>query len=519
MRLIWLGGAWLAGVAMGGRLLAWWPPLLCAGLALPALAGLHPARRRALLGAAALLAMLMLGAWRAGSVPHIPADLPPGRIEAVRGRVEGWPERGNEADRAIVAVEEVLIAGEWRGAAARLRADLPLAPAVGGGDRVELAGSYRPGATIPLAGFRDYLRRRGLHGQFRAHSARVIASGDRRGVEARRVASVAWIEERLRRAIPQPEAALVSGILLGNDNLLPPAQRAAFDRTGTSHIMALSGWNIAIVAGLCALAGRRLGWARSWPWLTGSAGAIWGYTLLVGGGASLVRAAIMGTLYLVASATGRRGDALTALVVAAVAMTAARPATIFDLGFQLSCAATLGLILCAGPLARRLRRLPPLAAEGLAATVAAEVFTLPLVLHQFGRLSTVTLPANLLIEPLVPAVMAGGVLTAIGGAIHDQLGIACGFLTWLPARALLLVVERFGALPGATVAIAPPPPAAVFAGYTLLAAALGAGNWGPRALALARAAWGRARLAAAWPLVCGAASGALVGVWLLLLAG
>ncbi len=519
MRLIWLGAAWLAGVALGARLYGWWPLALCGGLALIALAGLHPAHRRPLLGATVLLLVLALGAWRAGSIRPAPADLPAGPIEAVRGTVAEWPERGNREDRAIVAVEEARVAGRWLGATARVRADVPLYPALGRGDRVELHGYYRPAEAIPLTGFRDYLRRRGLHGQFRAFSARVDATGRRDDVEARRVAGVAEVEEALRRQIPQPEAALVAGILLGNDNLLPAAQRAAFAATGTAHVMALSGWNIAIVAGLCALVGRRLGWGRSWPWLAGSVGAIWFYTFLVGGGASIVRAAIMGTLYLVASATGRRGDALTALAATAVVMTAHAPGTIFDLGFQLSCVATLGLILCAGPLARRLRRLPPLVAEGLAATVAAEIFTLPLVLYHFGRLSTVTLPANVLIEPLVPLVMAGGVLTVAASALHDGLGALCGLATWLPARALLLVVERLGALRWATVGAPALGLPALLTGYALLGATLTVRSWLPALWTLAGQIPAALPRPAPAPLLYGVLSGLAAGLWIAFRAG
>lgn len=516
MRLIWLGGAWLVGIALGPGAWGWWPPALCGGAALLALAVLYPGWRGRLLFAALTLATLALGAWRGGAVRLEPADLPAGTIEAVRGTVVGWPERANRGDRAALAVEEVRIAGRWQGAAARVRAEAPLYPALGAGDYVELWGYYRPVEAITLAGFRDYLRRRGFHGQFRGFRARILAAGARDDAETRRVATVARVEERLRRHIPQPEAALVTGVLLGNDNLLPKGQRDAFNATGTSHIMALSGWNIALVAGLCATLGRRLGRARSWLWQGGSIAAIWGYTLLVGGGPTLIRAAIMGTLYLLAGAVGRRGDALTALVLAAAAMTAATPGVILDLGFQLSCAATAGLILCAGRLARALRRLPAPVAAGAAASLSAELFTLPLTLHHFGRLSTVTLPANLLIEPLVPAIMAGGALTALASAVADRAGALCGLATWLPARLLLEVVERLGALAWASRGVATPGLPVVAACYVVLGAALTVPTWAPPALAAGRAALDRPRPALA-PLLYGVGGGLIAGLWLALL--
>ena len=521
MALIWLGCAWLLGVALGPVAREWWPPALCGGLAGLTLAALYPERRRLLLGALVLLAVLALGAWRAGPSGTEPADLPPGAIEAARGTVVDWPERGNRNDRAMVAIDAVRVAGEWRGATARARADVPLQPAIGRGDRVELYGYYRPAEAIPLAGFRASLQRRGLHGQFRAFGASVVARGERDGLGARRVAGLDRLEESIRRRVPQPEAALVTGILLGDDGRLPKEQRQAFERTNTSHIMALSGWNIAIVAGCCALVGRRLGRARSWWWQGGSIAILWLYTGLVGGGASLMRAAIMGTLYLVAEATGRRGDALIALVVAATLMTAVAPATIFDLGFQLSCAATAGLVLCSGPLARALRRLPAPVAAGAAATLAAEGFTLPLVLHHFGQLSLVTLPANLLVEPLVPLVMAGSALTVAAEALWAPLGALAGIVAWLPARLLLFSVELLGKLAWATVGTAMPSPPVVAALYATLGAAIVAPSWLPAL----RVTGGRLREELAprrpvlMPLLAGVVSGLVAGGWLALLLG
>ena len=514
MRLIWLGSAWLVGVALGPRASAWWPPALCIVLALLALAALYPLWRRLLLTAALLLVVLALGTWRGSAARTPPADLPRGEIEAVRGRVTDWPEGRGHGNRATVLVDEVRIAGRWQGALARVWAETPLYPPLGRGDRVELFGHYRPAETITLAGYRDALRRRGLHGQFRAFGTRVMEADPRDDVGARRVAGVTWIEETLRRQIAQPEAALVVGVLLGNAQLLPPGQRDAFHATGTSHIMALSGWNIALVAGFCALVGQRLGRHRSWWWIGGSIAVLWFYAGLVGGGATIVRAAIMGTLYLIASLTGRQGDTLTALVVAATLMTAVTPAVLLDIGFQLSCVATLGLILCAGRLAGALGRLPPLLAEGIAATVAAELFTLPLVLRYFGQLSIVTLPANVLIEPLVPLVMAGGVATVAASAAGDGLGALVGLAAWLPARLLLLIVERFGALEWATIAVAPPPLPVIGLLYAALGAASSGPAWVPALLAAGRRALAEAR---SWPalapLLYGVLSGLAAGAW------
>lgn len=519
MWLILLSCAWLTGIALGlGGDPGWWPLVVWAAAALAALTALYPERWRPLLAGVALLTVLFLGGWRARLVHHDPADLPAGQIEAVRGHVADWPARGDRGDVATVAVTEVRIAGEWRGGAALVRADLPPAPAVGRGDLVELFGYYRPVAAIPQAGFRTSLERRGQHGQFRAFTARVLETGSRDDPGARRVAALTAVEGVLRRHIPGAEGALVTGILLGDDHLLPRADRDAFDATSTSHVMALSGWNIALIAALCALVGRRFGRGRSRLWLASSALALWGFVFFVGAGSTLVRAAIMGTLYLIADGLGRRGDALTALAVSAIGMTAQAPGTILDIGFQLSCAATLGLIVAAGPLAAALarRRIPRGVADVAAATVTAEVFTLPLMLHHFGRVSTVTLPANLLIEPLVPLIMAGGTATGLAALVPGPLAAFCGLLTWLPARLLLLVVEGLADLPWVMWHTGALPWTAVALAYGALALAVRVRAWFPplRRSSGELLASQRPTLV---PLAAGVLSGLALGGWVMVL--
>lgn len=481
MRLVWLAVGWSIGITLGlgegsarwGLLLAW------CGLVALSLSLLIPRAWRPLLFLAVALSCSSLGVWRAASVQHPAADLPSGTITGVRGVVRDWPIRGSSADTAIVAVEAVRTDDRWQGGVALMRVELPLAPAVGRGDRIEVYGVYRPTATIDLASFRDFLARQGIHGQFRGYSSRIVAVGGRDDLSSWHIAQRTALQEHLRRHIPGAEGALTTGILLGDDRLLPDSTRYAFVNTSTAHIMALSGWNVALVAGLCALIGQRLGRGHSIFWLGGSALAIWLFVLFVGASPTLVRAAIMGSLYLLAEATGRRGDALSALALAAILMTAAEPATLFDIGFQLSCAATIGLIIGSLPLLKLLQRahLPAIIAAPTAATLVAELATLPLSLHHFARFSLLTLPTNLLVEWPVPLIMAGGVVTAVAAWLPGPLADLCGLLTWLPARAMLLVVEYFGTIPWATKLLPAPTWPTVVALYAACSVALTVPVW------------------------------------------
>jgi hypothetical protein len=144
-----------------------------------------------------------------------------------------WPTRGAASDTAIVAIEEARGATGWQAASARVRVGLPLAPAVGKGDRIEVRGRFEATERVALVGFREYLLRQGLHGQFWGRQSRVLVVGTRAGPDAWRALGLTALEERLRRHIPGAEGALVTGVLLGDDNFLPPQTKQAFAATST----------------------------------------------------------------------------------------------------------------------------------------------------------------------------------------------------------------------------------------------------------------------------------------------
>src|SRR5439155_2479993 len=200
----------------------------------------------------------------------------------------------------------------------------------------------------------------------------------------------------------------------------------AFTVAGVSHVVAISGWNIAIVAALVTAA------LRTWPRRRRSVVAlalIALYTVLTGASASVVRAALMTSVVTTARESGRAGSAASALGWAAMVMLFVDPETVGDAGFQLSSLATAGLIAWATPLTERLRAihggiLPGWLAESLGISVAAEAATLPVVLLAFGRFALLAPAVNLLVVPLVPIGMATGTVALVAGV---------GALAGLPA--------------------------------------------------------------------------------------
>ncbi|HSW41387.1 MAG TPA: ComEC/Rec2 family competence protein, partial [Patescibacteria group bacterium] len=243
----------------------------------------------------------------------------------------------------------------------------PRYPAVEPGDRVRLDG--RP-THPPEGGYGEYLRRSGVAGTVRAGSLELVTrAGDAAGLleRTRRAAG-----DSLTRALPEPAAGLAAGILIGLRDRVDRDLAAAFTATGLSHVVAISGWNIAIVVGLvgAVLAGRARR-TRSAAVLV----AVVAYTVLAGASASVVRAAAMTGVALLARESGRPGSAAAALGWAVASLVIANPASANDVGLQLSAAATAGLIAWSAPitafLGRRVGRMPRWVREGLGVSLAA----------------------------------------------------------------------------------------------------------------------------------------------------
>lgn len=326
------------------------------------------------------------------------------------------------------------------------------------GDLVQLEGRLETPPELEGFSYREYLARRGIHA-YMPRAEAVFLEHDRGNPL---LAAIYALKERalvlVYRIYPDPEASLLAGILLGVESGIPLPVQEAFKATGTSHIIAISGFNITILAGLFAgVSGRLLG--KRW----GAVAAVLGvsaYTLLVGANAAVLRAAIMGGLSIFARQFGRRQDGLNTLAFVAAVMALFNPLLPWDVGFQLSFAATLGLILYAQPFADAFtgfaaRRMPLSAARRLAGpvgeyvlfTFAAQLTTLPVMAYHFGRISLISLVANPFILPAQPAVMIVGGLAVMLGLVWLPLGVLAGCLAWPFVVYTVRVVEMFAAVP------------------------------------------------------------------------
>ena len=493
----------LAAAAAAGAVIAAAAPRARRGAAVPPL----PRRDGGLLVAAVLAALAVLtgaavadrrlAALGAGGLPRLTGRAIDARailLEPLQPRRDGSAVArvGSRATCACAAMpgRPAAVAGGLGGEVAVARAADGRRPSgVRVGSELRLRGT-----VAPLGDVDGYQRRRGAHAAIDVASW--SATGRSRGGLAGRLDAVRErAADGLGRGLPPPEAALLRGMVLGQDEAIAEDVEADFRRSGLAHLLAVSGQNVLLLCMLvlaaCAVLDVPLR-AR----LIAAAVLVALYVPLAGGGPSIQRAGVMGIAGLVAALAGRPASRWYALGLAAAVTLVLNPRAAGEPGWQLSFAAVAGLLLLAPPLRALLARrgLPEPVADATAITVAATVATAPLLAFHFEQVSLASLPANLLAAPVVAPVMWLGMLGMTAAQVAPAMAlpftVACapllGYLEWVAHVAAGAPLAALPVRLGGPLALA------------LAYAALGGAVAGLARLASARSL-GRARPATARP--------------------
>ena len=326
------------------------------------------------------------------------------------------------------------------------------------------------GVVTPLGRTDGYQRRRGAFAALDVD--RWTATGRARGGLAGRLDDA---RERaaaaLGRGLGEGPAALLRGMVLGQDEAIDERVREDFRRSGLAHLLAVSGQNVLLLS-LLVLAVAALGGAPLRLRLIAAVVLVALYVPLAGGGPSIQRAGVMGVAGLIAALAGRPASRWYALGLAAAVTLALNPRAAGDPGWQLSFVAVIGLLALVPPLRPWLgRRMPAPVAEAAAMTLAATVATAPLLALHFEQVSLASLPANLLAAPAVAPVMWLGMLAVAGAQFAPVLALPAvlaagpllGYIGWL--------AEHASALPLAAVPVRIGGPMGLAAAYAALGAA------------------------------------------------
>jgi competence protein ComEC len=402
------------------------------------------------------------------------------RPRAARGRPRSAlpPWAGGSGGGGAAALVGI-VAGPGRGERVVVRAARWPTLAIGAEARVD-------GRLAELGPRDGWQRRRGAHARLFAHVVR--RTGRARGGLAGFVDRLrARAESSVTAGLDGPRAALAKGMVLGEDEALSARARDDFRASGLAHLVAASGQNVALLAALAIPVLGALGLGLRGR-LAGALGLVALYVPLAGAGPSIQRAGIMGGAGLVAALAGRPSSRAYALLLAAAVTLLLNPRAASDPGWQLSFAAVAAIAVLAAPIARRLaeRGVARPAADAAAMTLTATLATAPLLAVHFGRVSLVSLLANLLAVAAVAPAMWLGMVSVAAGLVIPGAATLVNALAQYPLAYIGWLATAAAGLPAASVEASPLPvtAACATAGVALGRWAIGPGvvRW-PAALA------------------------------------
>ena len=356
------------------------------------------------------------------------------------------------------------------------------------GDRLRVEGTIGEPPELEEFDYAAYLARQGIAEVLDARSVEIVGTGKGSpfyrslySVRRQLAASIAVV-------VPEPQAALGQATLLGLRRNIPTELTEAFRRTGTAHLLAISGLHVGILLGISLAASAALLGRKHHLHLIAPLLAIWLYGLLSGMSPSATRACIMGSVFLASLAFGRQRGSLAPIGVAAALMVAVSPSVLYSISFQLSFAAIAGIAAYSDTFGDGLRssidrlvgqwsilRTPIVGiADMLGVSLAATIATLPLIAFHFERVSTLGILASVLTLPVLPFLIVGSAGAALTGLVSTTLATPLGWLTWGAGAYLTGLVTLLAGLPGASVDIGDLAAPAVAAYYGVLLLAYGA---------------------------------------------
>ncbi len=323
------------------------------------------------------------------------------------------------------------------------------------GDKITFSGKLKkPENFITDQGkefdYVNYLRKDGVLYVMSYPKIEIISRGNGNFVKSFLFSVKEKFLEKINSNITRPESLLMGGLILGEKASFSQDLRQSFIDTGTIHIVALSGYNVTIVAE----------WFMKLfvqaPYVSKNFGigmgilAIFLFILMTGGSSTAIRAGVMATLALIARATGRNYDLGRALLLAGVLMIALNPFLLaYDVSFQLSFLATFAVIFFAPRIEKYFLWVPDYfkLRDIVSVTCAVYIFVFPFILYKMGNFSLVALPANILILPFIPWTMMLGFLTGLVGLFWQALAVPVGYISYLFLHYELGVINFFSNLP------------------------------------------------------------------------
>ncbi len=397
----------------------------------------------------------------------------------VLGEVVSEPDVRADGQNVVVAVDSLTFLGVTRRVRGKMMVKAPRYPGFSYGDRLALSCRLQAPPVFEEFSYAAFLAKDDI---FVLCSRPVIrkqpdtavpedsgrdwrggVDGIRRGFWRTVFALKGMMTTRINELFSEPAAALVAGILVGQRRAIPQQILDDFNTTGLTHILAVSGYNVSMMV---SVFGYLLKGAARRRRFAGMFGGVLALVAFTGFSSSVLRAAWMGCITLLALAAGRKGSGVHLLLVSAVAMVLLSPRMILvDMSFHHSFFYTLGILvfmprieeferkLIARPGFAWIAKIPAFVREGFCVTMAAQVFTTPIIIHQFGRFSLIAPLANIFVLPFIPWIMLFGFCALALSFFFFPLGQLCGFIAHALLSIVLFLVACFSGIPFASLEV------------------------------------------------------------------
>jgi competence protein ComEC len=453
MRLVAASISWILGIYLGWLTLSplHYFLLLSVFLLVLLVAVIWRSKGLALWGGLCLIVLLGgIGCyhWRANE-PTLEAFNNRGTVE-MRGEVVRDPEFADGVTKLTFSAQEIWVGDEWAEVSGKVLIKTTILPAYSLGELLEVRGELRSLSEVEDSDYRTYLDRQGFCSTLAYPEINFLERGWLFGLRNR-------LAQSLSSALAEPQASLGEALLLGIRSHIPDSLRSDFYQTGTTHLLAISGFNIAIIGGMVFVGAAWLFGRRRPTYILLGLASVWFYALLTGMQPPVFRAAIMFSLFLVSLWLGRPGSAMPSLTLAAAIMVGISPSVLWDVSFQLSFVAVAGLVLLYPAFRQWGRRvvarepdavssaLRPVI-DGTALGLAAIVATLPLTVYYFGSISLFALPATILVSLFMPGALLSAAMTAVLGLFAPTLAWFVGWSAWFFLSCMIEVVDGFGSV-------------------------------------------------------------------------
>ncbi len=364
------------------------------------------------------------------------------------GVVVSEPDIRKDQIKYTVQAKEIFLDQEQKNITGKVLVTLPRYPEYEFGQKLNIKGKMLTPKIYKDFSYKDYLSKFGIYSVSYNPEVQVVSYSEGNILLKKILNFKKRFKNKLNSLFHEPQSSLLNGIILGEKRGMPEDLREKFDIVGVSHIIVISGFHVSIIAGLLMNLLLVLRFSKINALIFSILGILL-FIVVTGFQTSAIRAAIMGTLVLLAVFSGRLNNPRNVIILAAVIMLLINPKLLrYDIGFQLSFLATLGIIYLSANIKKYLLFLPEIfkIRESAAMTLSAQFLTLPIIIYNFERVSLIAPLANILIVPLVPISMGLGGLAGFAGFISGYLSQGIAYMAWMILTYKIIVVEFLASL-------------------------------------------------------------------------